>query len=216
MPRAFRLGTMLWVLAFFLVTRIALAQVHHDALEHYLPTDPVHHPIDHPVSHHDGTGEPILDHHFTHLDPQDPHHHVTTPLHDPDPHHDHHFQHHHLPDGIHHEDHHHSDGTHHHHVGHAGDMDLDGRIGLTDLASIVHSLGQNGEWDRGDYDGNGMIDRADLALVVQGYGSVYEQHQVASAAIPEPSTVTLMAAAFATFVMAIRKAKRRTPGANLD
>lgn len=206
MPGALRFRTALWVLGISLMARGSAAQTFHDTLDHHSPTDPVHHPIDRPIPHHDGSGDPILDHHFAHLDPQDTHHHATTLFHDPDPHHDHQFQHHHSPGGIHHEDHHHSDGMHHHHIGHAGDLDLNGHIGLGDLAALTQTLGEPGDWDRGDFDGSGFIDRSDVAMLAHSFGETYQQNHTTSV-VPEPSTIGLVAAALGTLALAACKRK---------
>lgn len=169
-------------------------QHHDDALDHHLPTDPIHHPMGHDVPHHDDGGDPLVDHHFPHHDPISPHHHDDG-VHDVDPHHDHHFQHHHAPSDMHHEDHHHNDGTHHHHAGHVGDANLDGHVNLMDMSMLLSHIGRTGEWGHGDFNGSGLVDRSDLALFASSYGSTYEPvHASATAAVPEPSSVVLLAA----------------------
>lgn len=196
------------LLAVTLMATHVYGQHHNDALDHHSPTDPVHYPVDHVVPHHEGSGDPMLDHHFPHLDPVDPHHHMDG-IHDSDPHHDHHFQHDHITGEVHHEDHHHSDGMHHHHPGHVGDANLDGHINLVDMSLLMHHIGQTSEWDHGDFDGNRLVDRSDVASLVSSYGSVYgSAHVTSTAAVPEPSTAVLIAAGFLT-VAAFRWSRRR-------
>lgn len=91
MNAALRLCPITCLVAIALLASRMHGQHHDDALDHHLPTDPIHHPIDHHVPHHDDSGDPLVDHHFPHHDPIVPHHHVDG-LHDIDPHHDHHFQ----------------------------------------------------------------------------------------------------------------------------
>jgi len=182
----------LYVLALLLPAARIAAQTHDGTLDHHDPT----HPIDHPVTHHDDGSDPTMDHHFPHEDPLDPHHHVTNPLHDPDPHHGSDFQHHHDADTVHHHDHHHSDGMHHHHMGHEGDSNLDGHIDRTDVVMHVTHLGQHGDWTHSDFDGDGSIGLGDLSLLSNDFGASHgliSPSPSSAAAVPEPSTLILAA-----------------------
>jgi hypothetical protein len=72
-----------------------------------------------------------------------------------------------------------------------GDANGDGTTNGADLNIVLSNYNQSGkDWAHGDFDGNGTVDGADLNTVL----SNYNQSIGVGAALPEPSTLLLMAA----------------------
>jgi fibronectin-binding autotransporter adhesin len=75
-----------------------------------------------------------------------------------------------------------------------GDTDLNGTVDGADLNAVLSNYNQSGmNWSRGDFNYDGMVDGTDLNTVL----SNYNQSVSAGAAVPEPSTLLLMAAGLA-------------------
>ncbi|MFP4052810.1 MAG: PEP-CTERM sorting domain-containing protein [Phycisphaerae bacterium] len=72
----------------------------------------------------------------------------------------------------------------------AGDVDLDGTVGIADL-SVMASIWQGEvDWCCGDLNGDGSVGLADLSLIASNWGnSIYSQ----SVSVPEPTTALLLA-----------------------
>ena len=79
-----------------------------------------------------------------------------------------------------------------------GDVDLDGKVGLSDLLVLKQNLNssQSVVWTEGDLDGNGIVDQSDLDLLLTNFGSVSADEPSAAEftanAVPEPSTLMLL------------------------
>ena len=68
-----------------------------------------------------------------------------------------------------------------------GDFNLDGVVDLIDLGMVGDEYGTGTGWATGDSNGDGAVDLIDLGAVGDNYGFV------ATAPIPEPATMTLLA-----------------------
>ena len=68
-----------------------------------------------------------------------------------------------------------------------GDFNLDGVVDLIDLGMVGDEYGLGTGWATGDSNGDGAVDLIDLGAVGDNYGFV------ATAPIPEPATMTLLA-----------------------
>jgi probable HAF family extracellular repeat protein len=81
-----------------------------------------------------------------------------------------------------------------------GDANLDGTVNITDLSRVLTNYDQSGKtWAEGDFDGDGTVNISDLSNVLTNYD------KTASAsggikAVPEPSTIALLAAALASLL----------------
>ena len=83
----------------------------------------------------------------------------------------------------------------------AGDVNLDGRVDINDLTSVLGNYGNVGmTWTQGSLDGDptGTVDINDLTIVLNAYGStVAASGGIGVSAVPEPSTIALLLAATA-------------------
>jgi hypothetical protein len=66
-----------------------------------------------------------------------------------------------------------------------GDFNLDGEVGLLDLAALGDAYGTSGGWSQGDANGDGVIGLLDLALLGDNYN-------FSRSAIPEPASSALL------------------------
>jgi T5SS/PEP-CTERM-associated repeat protein/autotransporter-associated beta strand protein len=96
----------------------------------------------------------------------------------------------------------------------AGDADLDGQVGFTDLVRVAQNYGAVGTgWSHGDFDYDGKVSFADLVKVAQNYGAnaipsdipmaspeFESDYAAAFAAVPEPGLLVWMAASTAIFI----------------
>lgn len=76
-----------------------------------------------------------------------------------------------------------------------GDVNLDDRVDLFDLAAVQSHLGTASSATRaiGDLNGDGAVNRADAALVARGFGRIYPTPAPAPAAAPAAAVVTRVA-----------------------
>ena len=80
-----------------------------------------------------------------------------------------------------------------------GDANGDGRVDINDLTIVLNNYGQSGmSWSQGSMDGDptGTIDINDLSIVLGNYGTSYSAG-AALATVPEPCTLSLLAAGVA-------------------
>ncbi len=99
-----------------------------------------------------------------------------------------------------------------------GDANLDGLVNISDLTILGANFGLNGGWALGDFTGDGLINISDLTLLGQFFGfgttsgpSFAEALQLTGladefAAIPEPTTLTLLMGLGVLGVMRRRRA----------
>jgi hypothetical protein len=90
-----------------------------------------------------------------------------------------------------------------------GDVDLDGKVGFSDLLILAQHYGSNNAaWCDGDLNSDGSVNFADLLLLAQNYGNTYPTSGPAAqiAAVPEPAALTLIS----TFAAAIAARKRQS------
>ncbi|RIK79864.1 MAG: hypothetical protein DCC68_12120 [Planctomycetota bacterium] len=89
-----------------------------------------------------------------------------------------------------------------------GDVNLDGAVGLADIAAVQRNFGKlvDAAWTDGDLDGDGDVDRADLAIVASNFGRL----PAPAAPLQAPEAV-VTAAIRPTTLVARRKAKALSP-----
>ena len=72
-----------------------------------------------------------------------------------------------------------------------GDSNLDGSVNGTDLNAVLSYYNQSGEvWSHGDFNYDGSVNGTDLNTVLSNYN---QSLSASTAAVPEPSTLLLMA-----------------------
>jgi autotransporter-associated beta strand protein len=71
-----------------------------------------------------------------------------------------------------------------------GDANADGTVNGADLNIVLSNYNRSGDWFGGDFDGDHTVNGSDLNVVL----SNYNQSLGLSAAVPEPSTLLLVAA----------------------
>jgi hypothetical protein len=72
----------------------------------------------------------------------------------------------------------------------SGDTDLNNTVDGSDLNTVLSNYNQTGmSWGQGDFNGDGTVDGADLNVVL----SNYNQSVGATAAVPEPGTLGMLA-----------------------
>ena len=94
-----------------------------------------------------------------------------------------------------------------------GDANLDGEFSSGDLVQVFHAgtfeTGEPANWEHGDWDGDGTFSSSDFVTALQDGG--YEQGPRAGvAAVPEPTSVMLLAVAMAA--VSILNGQRRHAG----
>jgi hypothetical protein len=78
----------------------------------------------------------------------------------------------------------------------AGDANLDGTVDINDLTIVLANYGQTGmTWTQGEFTGDGTVDINDLTIVLAHYGQTAASSAAGTAAVPEPSTIAIAAAA---------------------
>ncbi len=82
-----------------------------------------------------------------------------------------------------------------------GDFDLDGDIDTTDLTILATNFGLGTTWSEGNANCDLVIDTTDLAIMATNFGFV------ASGAVPEPATLSLLAVGSAALI----RRRRATP-----
>ena len=79
-----------------------------------------------------------------------------------------------------------------------GDANLDGKVDLNDLTIVLANYNQTGmTWTQGAMDGDptGAVDLNDLTIVLANYGASLGSSAAGMAAVPEPASIGLLAAA---------------------
>ncbi len=77
----------------------------------------------------------------------------------------------------------------------SGDANYDGTVDINDLTIVLAHYGQTGMgWAQGEFTGDGTVDINDLTIVLAHYGQTAGASAGGISAVPEPSTVLLVAA----------------------
>lgn len=90
----------------------------------------------------------------------------------------------------------------------AGDADLDGDVGFTDLLTVARNFGAAGgfDWLGGDFSFDGRVDFNDLLAMARNYGSAIESDfTLARSIVPEPAV--MIGLVVGTGLMLMRKRK---------
>lgn len=75
-------------------------------------------------------------------------------------------------------------------VAYGGDINLDGRVSLTDLDIFGRTFGQPGTWREGDFNGDGQVSLVDLDIIGANFGM--GSGGSAAPAVPEPASLLLL------------------------
>ena len=90
-----------------------------------------------------------------------------------------------------------------------GDANLDGKVDINDLTIVLANYGQTGAtWAQGEFTGSGAVDINDLTIVLANYNQSAGASAGGMAAVPEPSTIAIAAAALLG-LLACRRRQRR-------
>ena len=82
-----------------------------------------------------------------------------------------------------------------------GDANLDGTVDINDLTIVLAHYGQTGTtWSQGEFTADGTVDINDLTIVLAHYGNSSSSSAPAAAAVPEPSTISLVLAVAASLL----------------
>ncbi len=90
-----------------------------------------------------------------------------------------------------------------------GDANLDGKVGLSDLAALADHYGRQGgvSWGRGDFNGDDVVGLLDLVILADNYGA-YTQ-PVAPPGVPEPATCVVLSVGGAAALLLRGRRRRR-------
>ena len=77
-----------------------------------------------------------------------------------------------------------------------GDANLDGKVDVNDLTVVLSHFGKSGmSWSTGDFNGDGRVNVNDLTILLSNFGQTFGAPSGGNlAAVPEPSTLALLAA----------------------
>jgi hypothetical protein len=90
-----------------------------------------------------------------------------------------------------------------------GDANYDGKVDINDLTIVLANYGQTGRtWAQGEFTGSGTVDINDLTIVLAHYNRSVGSSAAGMAAVPEPSTIALAAAALLGLVACCRRKRR--------
>ena len=87
----------------------------------------------------------------------------------------------------------------------AGDANLDGKVDINDLTTVLTNYGQSTamSWTTGDFNRDGAVDVNDLTIVLARYGQISGADIMA---VPEPTSITvLLAGAISLLALAARR-----------
>ena len=77
-----------------------------------------------------------------------------------------------------------------------GDANYDGKVDINDLTIVLAHYNQGGmTWAQGEFTGSGTVDINDLTIVLAHYDQSLGSSAAGTAAVPEPSTIAIAAAA---------------------
>ena len=90
-----------------------------------------------------------------------------------------------------------------------GDANYDGKVDINDLTIVLAHYNQTGmTWAQGDFNGDGTVDINDLTIVLAHYNQTVGSSAAGLAAVPEPSTIAIAAAALACLLACCRRKQR--------
>jgi hypothetical protein len=93
-----------------------------------------------------------------------------------------------------------------------GDANLDGRVDINDLTIVLDNYGNTGQtWTQGCMDGDprGAVDINDLTIVLDNYGRSYGASLGPGSAVPEPTSLLLLAMGVMSLLLLIAKNHHR-------
>ena len=88
-----------------------------------------------------------------------------------------------------------------------GDANLDGKVDINDLTKVLTSYNQSTgmNWGTGDFNNDGKVDINDLTIVLTHYNQSLGSSAAGMAAVPEPSSLALLAVLLAAVAGVIRR-----------
>jgi probable HAF family extracellular repeat protein len=91
-----------------------------------------------------------------------------------------------------------------------GDANLDGKVDVNDLTKVLTNYGQTTGmgWTLGDFNGDAAVDVNDLTIVLSHYSQTAGSSAADVAAVPEPASLAMLAAALAAAVWAITRRRK--------
>jgi hypothetical protein len=85
-----------------------------------------------------------------------------------------------------------------------GDANLDGTVNINDLSTVLTNYDKaDANWTTGDFDGDGTANISDLSVVLTNYDTSSSAASIR--AVPEPSSLLLVAIGLVAFVWWRRK-----------
>ena len=91
-----------------------------------------------------------------------------------------------------------------------GNANLDGRVDINDLTIVLSHYNQTGmTWTEGEFTGDGTVDINDLTIVLANYNKTYGASLGAGNAVPEPTSLILLAVAVMSLLLLISKNRHR-------
>ncbi len=95
----------------------------------------------------------------------------------------------------------------------AGDADGDLQVQFNDFVTLSENFGDRGGWTDGDFDGDGVVQFSDFVLLSEHFGQSVSP--VSAAAVPEPATLPLAAAALLALPLLRRRKSSHVPALHL-
>ncbi len=90
-----------------------------------------------------------------------------------------------------------------------GDANHDGRVDINDLTIVLADFGMtNADLAQGDFIGDGKVDINDLTIVLAHYNQTVASSAAGTAAVPEPSTMAIAAAALFGLLACCRRKRK--------